>query len=126
MSQLQGNKFPVVSIPTGAAGAKKAIAKQLEWVESFERVVLMFDQDDAGRNAASEVAQLLSVGKAHIATLPLKDPNEMLMAGKGSEAIDQMWGAKSYRPDGIIAGTDMWDTIMKKKTTLLWTTPTKG
>ncbi len=126
MSQLQGNKFPVVSISTGAAGAKKAVAKQLEWVESFDRVVLMFDQDDAGRNAASEVAQLLSVGKAHIATLPLKDPNEMLMAGKGSEAIDQMWGAKSYRPDGIIAGTDMWDAIIEEETNITVDYPYQG
>ena len=116
MSQLQGNKFATVSIPTGAAGAKKALAKHIEWLESFDRVVLLFDMDEAGRTATKEVAQMLSVGKAHIATLPLKDPNEMLMAGRGSEAIDAMWGAKSYRPDGIIAGADMWDTIIEEDT----------
>jgi twinkle protein len=126
MAQLQGLKFATVSISTGAAGAKRCIANQLEWVESFDRVVLMFDQDDAGRKAANEVAQLLSVGKAHIATLPLNDINEMLVAGKGDEAINAMWSAKSYRPDGIIAGTDMWDAIIEEDTNITVDYPYQG
>ena len=126
MAQLQGLKFATVSISTGAAGAKRCIANQLEWVESFDRVVLMFDQDEAGRKAADEVAQLLSVGKAHIATLPLKDINEMLLAGKGDEAINAMWSAKSYRPDGIIAGTDMWDKIIEEEDNITVEYPYQG
>ena len=51
VSQVQGNKWPVVSLPNGAAGAKKALAKQLEWLEKFESVVLMFDNDEAGIKA---------------------------------------------------------------------------
>lgn len=109
--QGQGNRFPTVSVPTGAAGAKRAIAKELDWVESHEKVILMFDNDDAGRAASHEVAHLLSPSKAFIATLPLKDPNEMLIAGKQKEFIDCMWGAKPYRPDGIVAGSDLWELI---------------
>jgi twinkle protein len=112
MSQVQGNRFPVVSVGTGAAGAKKAVANSLEFVESFDRVVIMFDNDEAGRTASQEVAAMLSVGKAAIATLPLKDANEMLMAGKGADLISAMWDAKIYRPDGIIDGQNMWETIM--------------
>ena len=94
VSQLQGNKWPVVSVPNGAQGAKRDIAKQIEWVEKFDRVVLMFDQDEHGREASEEVATLLSPGKAYIATLPLKDANECLVEGKGAAVIDAMWGAK--------------------------------
>ena len=112
MSQVQGNRFPVCSVGTGAAGAKKAVANSLEFVESFDRVVIMFDNDEAGRMASQEVAAMLSVGKAAIATLPLKDANEMLIAGKGAELISAMWDAKIYRPDGIIDGQNMWETIM--------------
>jgi twinkle protein len=36
----------------------------------------------------------------------------MLVAGRTSELLDAMWGAKTYRPDGIIAGTDIWDVII--------------
>jgi twinkle protein len=112
MSQVQGNRFPVVSVGTGAAGAKKAVANSLEFVEGFEKVVIMFDNDEAGRLASQEVAAMLSVGKAAIATLPLKDANDMLQAGKGAELISAMWEAKIYRPDGIIDGQNMWETIM--------------
>lgn len=102
VSQLQGNKWPVVSVPNGAQAAAKDLGKQIEWVEKFESVVLMFDNDEHGRKAAVECAQMLSPGKAKIASLPLKDANDMLVAGRGKEVIDAIWGAKAHRPDGIV------------------------
>ncbi|WP_313712715.1 toprim domain-containing protein [Pseudomonas sp.] len=53
VSQLQGNKWPVVSIPNGAQGAANSIKENLEWVLTFEEVILMFDQDEPGREAAT-------------------------------------------------------------------------
>jgi twinkle protein len=118
VSQLQGNKWPVVSVPNGASGAKKAIMKSLDWLEKFEAVVFMFDNDEPGIEAAKECAPILTPGKAKIAKLPLKDANEMLQAGRGSEVIDAIWSAKVFRPDGIVAGTDLWDAITKIDTTI--------
>ena len=102
VSQLQGNKWPVVSVPNGAQGAAKSVAKEIEFLESFEKVVFMFDMDEPGIAAAKECASLLSPGKAFIASLPMKDANEMLQAGRGKEVIDAMWGAKAFRPDGVV------------------------
>ena len=103
VSQLQGNKWPVVSIPNGAEGGARSIGKALDWLETFQSVVFMFDSDEPGRKAASQCAALLSPGKAYIARLGLKDPNELLMANRGAEVIDAIWKAKEYRPDGIIS-----------------------
>jgi twinkle protein len=111
LSQVQGNKWPVVSLPNGADAAPKAIRKSLEWLEKFETVVLLFDNDEPGRKAAQACAEILTPGKACIATLPLKDANEMLKAGKTKELVDATWAAKPFRPDGIIAGTEMWDSL---------------
>ena len=116
ISQLQDNKWPTVSVPNGAAGAVRAFKDNLEYLESFEQVCIMFDSDDVGKKAAQDCAQLLSVGKAKIAKLPLKDANEMLVAGRGSELIQQMWNAQPWRPDGIISGSDMWDNLTKEET----------
>ena len=102
VSQAQGNKWPVVSVPSGASAAAKAIAHNIEWIERFDAVVFCFDSDDPGIQAAKECAQQLSPGKAYIAELPLKDANEMLVAKRGKELIDALWNAKQYRPDGII------------------------
>jgi len=113
VSQLMGHKWPVVSLPNGASSAASAIAASIDWLEQFEAVVLMFDSDDPGRKAASEAAALLSPGKAMIASLPMKDPNEMLLAGRGKEVIEAFWRASRWRPDGIVAGTEVWDRIVR-------------
>lgn len=103
VSQLQGNKWPVVSIPNGAQGAEKAVAKALEWLSKFDKIVLLFDDDEPGRDAAQETAAILPPGKAFIARIDgFKDANEALQHGQGSKVIDAIWGAKEYRPDGIV------------------------
>jgi twinkle protein len=113
VSQLQGNKWPVVSVPNGAGPqTKKAIAKNLEWLGSYDSVVLMFDMDESGRAAAQECAELFRPGTCKIATLPLKDPNECLQAGRGDEVIRAIWNAKVYRPDGILSGEELLDIVM--------------
>ena len=71
----------------------------------------MFDNDEAGRAAAEKCSLMLSVGKAKIATLPLKDANEMLVAGRGSELVSAQWGAKPFRPDGVVLGEDLWEQV---------------
>ena len=106
------NKWPCVSIPKGAAGAVKAIKAELEFVSSFEKVVIMMDNDEAGNKAALEIAQLLKPSQAFIAELPAKDPSELMMAGKASEIVTAFWEAKPYRPDGIVQGQDIWDDIV--------------
>lgn len=113
VSQMQGNKWPVVSLQNGAQGAVKSIKRELEYVSSFDEVVLMFDQDEPGQEAAKEVAALLPPGKAKIAHLPAKDPNELLVAGKGKDIISAMWDAKEYRPDGIVDIDEILDDIEK-------------
>lgn len=102
LSMLQNNKWPVVSVPNGAQGATKTIAQEIEWLETFEQVIFMFDMDEPGQEAAKECAALLSPGKAFIARLPMKDANMCLLKGKSKELLDSMWGAKAYRPDGVI------------------------
>ena len=113
LSQCQDHKWPVVSIPNGAQAAKKAIQANLEYLESFVEVVLCFDSDEPGIAAARECALLFTPGKCKIANLPLKDANEMLVADRVKELIDAIWSAKTYRPDGIVAGVDLWDVVSK-------------
>ncbi len=111
VSQLQNHRWPVVSVPNGAQGAKKAIQRNLDWLEQFETVVFMFDNDKQGRESAAECALLLSPGKAKIASLPLKDANDMLVAGRGKELLDAIWEARTFRPDGIVSGNELWEVV---------------
>ena len=104
-------RWPTVSIPNGAQSATSVFKRNLEWLGGFEKIVLMFDQDDAGKKAAQECALILPPGKAHIAVLSKKDASEVLCAGHGDELQRAAFNAKSYIPGGLVQGEDLWDVI---------------
>ena len=58
----------------------KDLQQQLEWLEKFESIVLMFDSDTAGQTAAQECSKIFTPGKCKIATLPLKDAKRNVSA----------------------------------------------
>lgn len=115
VSQLQGNKWPVVSLPNGAQSAAKTLRANLEYLERFDEVVLMFDDDEPGRKAAAECAPLFTPGRCKVAKIAgFKDPNEALQKGKGDLVIDAMWGAKEYRPDGVVSAGELTEQVLAK------------
>lgn len=106
------SRWAVVSVGHGAKGAKRSIASNLSWAEGAEEVILMLDNDEEGVAAAKECAAMFRPGKCKIATLPLKDASDMLKAGRGPEIIDAIFGAKEYRPEGIVKLSDIREEIM--------------
>ena len=104
--------WPMVSLPHGAASAKKDIQKQIPLFQGYEEIVLFFDGDNAGRDATEEAANILPPGKVTIARLEgYKDASEALQA-KDHEAIRRaIWDAKPYRPDGIIDGKTLLELV---------------
>lgn len=124
VAQAFGLNWQVVSVPNGAAGAKKAIQKHLEFLESYDEIVLWFDNDDPGRKAAAECAELFTPGKCKVVSVSgYKDANEMLQAGKIKEICVAVYEAKTKRPDGIVCGADLFDIIaepIKEGITFPW------
>lgn len=112
--EMFDGKWPVVSIRSGATGASKDIKENLEWLESFENVVICFDNDKAGQEAAKSVLDLFTPNKAKNVTLPMKDAGDMLKANKVQAFVREWWNAKTYQPDGIVSGSDTWDMIMEQ------------
>jgi len=108
-SEISGWVPPVVSIFHGSAGAAKDIAENIEYVNSFSKIILCFDEDEAGRKAVLDVAPMFA-GKVFVTHLAKKDANEMLLAGLGAELKwDILKHARKYQPDGIVNGSDTWD-----------------
>ena len=99
-----GIRSAVVSIKRGSASAIKDIRESIEFVESFENVILCFDNDKAGRKAARQIARILKPGKTKILQLPngFKDANDMLKNKKFAEFTKSWFEAKVYTPSGII------------------------
>jgi twinkle protein len=109
----QGKSYRVVSLTNGAN--INSIKTNLEFIESFESVVLCFDNDEPGQKAAEAACKLLRPGKGKIATLPLKDASDMLMDGRETELTQAIWNAKPLPVEGIINSRDTWELYKNKK-----------
>jgi twinkle protein len=113
VAQAQDLKWPVVSVVNGASD-DKTIAKALDWLETYDEVIFMYDADAPGREGALAAAALLSPGKAKIASLPDgSDPNQLLTEGRVDVITRAIWDAKPYRPDGIRSLSDLVEEAVK-------------
>jgi twinkle protein len=113
-----GKVYPVVSLTGGTSSAVKDIENHLQWLSKFRHVVLMFDNDDAGKAAIEKCIPIFETGKVKIAELPLKDANDMLMAGRKDELVAAVWNAKDRSPKHLVTVEDVLDQVIKL--------PTKG
>jgi twinkle protein len=102
VNQLLGGTWPVVSVPNGAQSAVKSIKDNYEFVCSYSEVVLCLDNDDPGKQATKQIAELLPPGKCKIAKLPYKDANECLINNNGKAVVSAIWEAQQYSPDEIL------------------------
>lgn len=107
VAQAQGTRFPVLTVPMGAQSAPEAFKKSMEYLVKWKHVVIAFDNDDAGIKAAEECAKLLPPGKARIATWPLKDANDSLVAQKYQDITDTLFNARTVKPEGVISIADI-------------------
>jgi twinkle protein len=116
VAQVLDLKWPVVSVPDGATSTK-AIEQNVDWLETFEEVVFMFDGDAPGRAGARECAAILSPGKAFIAHMPDgMDPNALLQAGLTAQITSAVYEAKPYRPDGVASLSTLIEEACKPVT----------
>ena len=116
VSQVNQHKWPVVSVGSGAANAVDHLLVNLPYLEQYENIVLMFDNDEDGKAGAEKAAQELSGHlTVKIAELPLKDPNEMVQARRGSELIDAMFNAREWQPEGIVNAKDLIEEYSEVK-----------
>jgi twinkle protein len=115
--ELMGSKWAAVSVQNGAGGAANNVRENLEYLESFESVVICFDQDKVGQAAALEVAALLTPSKAKIMVLPegFKDPNDMLKSNRHSAFVAAFWAAKTFTPAGILNVSESKELYLNKK-----------
>ena len=102
--ELMGSKWAAVSIKRGADGAERDVKDSLEFLESFDNIIICFDKDKSGKLAAKKIARLFQPSKAKIMTLPngFKDANDMLVANKHKDFMESWWSAKTYTPSGVI------------------------
>lgn len=94
--------YNVAGMSFGADNAAKLARDNLAWLDAFESIIVVPDQDTPGRTAAESLASIVGYKKTRIATLPLKDTAMMLEEGRQKEWMNALHSAKSYTPAGIV------------------------
>lgn len=105
--------YASVSLPNGASDVK-AIKNNLEWIESFEKVVFAVDQEELDLSKAKEYCSMLSPGKGFVANYSEKDASDMCKAKKFSEFYQAIWKADAFTPSGIVEGAEVYEQYKKK------------
>jgi len=110
--EMFGNRYNFVSIGNGV-NCTDNIKANLEWLDSFESVVLCFDDDEAGRESAKKIAPIIGPNKCKILTLNRhKDASEYLMAGDDKDFQNEWYNAKAYVVSGVASVDDMRDALL--------------
>jgi twinkle protein len=105
---------PVVSPTVGEGGSSKQIANNYAFFDGFDKIILGFDQDEAGIEATEKVVASLPKGKVFIAKWSKKDPNEMLLAGIQRQFISDFYDAKAYVPAGVLGSSELYDKLLEQ------------
>jgi twinkle protein len=114
--EMMGSKYPVISVHS-ASSAAKDVKANLDYIESFEYVVFIFDSDEAGRKAANACAELLTPSKAKIVTLShYKDANDYLRTGKRAEFTQEFWNSKIFSAVGVVTFDQAWEAVEERRT----------
>lgn len=113
--QMLGRGGSAVSVRS-ASQALRDCQQDYEYLNSFERIYLCFDNDEPGQAALKEVAKLFDVNKVYRVDLgKYKDANEILVAGQ-AELFREIWrNSKRYLPKGIVNDLDSIKDILSKE-----------
>jgi len=115
IAEALGGKYPVISISNGAATAKKDLSKHIEYLNTFDEVVIWFDNDDPGRKAVQEVSSLFPPGKVYtVQSSEYKDANDVLVNLGKAGVLKHYYETKKYTPAGIVnANEGGFDALME-------------
>lgn len=87
-----------------ASSALRDCTRDYEFINSFQRIILAFDNDEPGQQASRQVASLFDFSKVyHVKLNRHKDANAYLEAGEVEEFYRAWSNAKRYAPDNIIS-----------------------
>ena len=105
----QGSTYtnPVVSLPSSTPSGK-LWENCKGWLDSFDKIILSVDNDEAGRRVAETMFDLFPAKVYMMDHGQYKDANDFLQAGDQKAYKSAWWGAKKYSPAGFTASIDDW------------------
>lgn len=111
--QILGKKYPVVSLPSATAGKSAKFLKQVhDYVDSFQTIVLAFDNDEAGESAATKFAAAFPNKVYRVNMTKHKDACDYLAAKDESDFLYAWINRTKYVPEWDVNTTDQFLRIL--------------
>lgn len=105
---------PVVVSPTvGETGSAKQLAQNYKFFDKFDKIIVGFDNDEAGLEALDNAVKVLPKGKVYVLSMRYKDPNKYLIDGKDKEFISDFYNSKRHVPTGIVGSENLLQKVVE-------------
>ena len=109
--QMFGSKWPCVSVKSSSS-ALADCKKSFDYLNSFENIIICFDNDTQGQKASEKVAGLFEPHKCKIVKLTqFKDASDYLRTGHQETFVRTWWSAEPYTPAGILNLDSLGDSL---------------
>ena len=113
--QMLDHKYPCVSLPSSTPSKKLWQGKAKDWLNSFQKIILSVDTDDAGNGIADKIAGLFPNKTYRIPHDKYKDANEFLQSGANESFKTAFFNAKKYTPQHVWNTTEQFLKILNAK-----------
>lgn len=107
VSQTVGSYIHCTSLTNGANDVGKFVKKHYKKLIEYNKIVICFDNDEAGYKATEEFKELFPIGKVAVAKYSENDASDMLAKGKVEELKWAVLKAEVIRPDGVLKFGDI-------------------
>lgn len=113
LKRLGTNCPAIVSSTVGENGFRQYQA-QYEFLNKFDKIVVIPDKDAAGKEALKKLSQVMPKDKLFIVDLPRKDTSDMLTDPQDltQDFVDRVFKAKPYIPDGIVGSSELLQALL--------------
>ena len=113
MCRSQKYSSAFVSLPSSTP-SKKLWSKVNDWLESFDKIILSIEHDEAGNAVAQRIANLFPNKVYRMRHDKFKDANEFLQAGARDEYYNAWFNARKYTPENILNTADQFLNLYNK------------
>lgn len=100
--------------PTTGAQSHKQVAAQYKFLDSFDQIIVAYDNDKAGKDATEKLLTVLPKGKVKIMHMRFKDANEYLEKGEDKAFVSDFYNAKTHVPVGVVGSGEISDSMRQE------------
>jgi KaiC/GvpD/RAD55 family RecA-like ATPase len=114
-NKSKGSDFETAVVsPTTGANSYKQIAAQYKFLDTFDQIIVAYDNDKAGKDATEKLLTVLPKGKVKIMHMRLKDANKYLEDGEEKAFLSDFYNAKTHVPVGVVGSGDISQSMRQE------------